>query len=164
VQSPVLSVWWGVGGGGDDDRDDDDDDATTAAIGGHSGGSRGRRTRHDVPEGGQTVVQTAARPPGRWWRGRWGWLSAQRVTGARHAAQTASAAQVLGGCAVAGVAASARAAGRRHRSDAQNRYAQDARGRHERNEGLTVTSVASTAPAVTPLVPVGAVGGQNNMI
>lgn len=133
-----------------DDRDDDDDHATTAVVDGHSGGAHGARPRHDVPKSGQTVVQTSARPPDHW-RGR---LSAQRVAGARHAAQTASAAQVLGGSAVAGVAASARAAGRGHRSDVQNRYAQDARGRHERNEGLTVAAVASTAPADALLVPI----------
>lgn len=93
--------------------------------------------RHDVPESGQTVVPVAARPPDD------RRLSAQRVAGARHAAQTAAAAQVVGGRAVAGVAAPARPTGRGHWSDAQNRYAQDAGGRHERDEGLTVAAVVS---------------------
>lgn len=103
------------------------DDATTA----------NGAERHDVPESGQTVVPVAARPPDD------RRLSAQRVAGARHAAQTTAAPPVVGGRAVAGVAAPARPTGRGHWPDAQNRYAQDARGRHERDEGLTVAPIVS---------------------
>lgn len=93
-----------------------------------------RRPRHDVPESGQAEIVRVARAPGR---------PAQRVRGARHAAQTAAAAQVDGGS-VARVAAAAGAAGwRGHEPVAQDRHAQDAGGRHERDEGMNADVLQS---------------------
>lgn len=97
----------------------------------------GRRPRHDVPEGGQTIVQAARARRGR----RSARATAQRVGCARHvvhATQAAAAAPVRGRPVPTGVATAARPAdGRRPRPNAQDRHAQDAGGRHERDEGLT---------------------------